>query len=1040
MYQDGNGSITRHALSLLWVLLVPAVALAQDAVQPAGEEKARDEIIVTGSRIPEPNLVSTSPILVVGAEEIKISGKNDVSDILQQLPQVFNNSLGQGLGNTTSGLTTAGGVANADLRGLGPQRTLVLINGRRLGPGSPNTAIQSPSPDLDQIPGRLVERVDVVTGGASATYGSDAIAGVINFIMKKDFEGLEFDASYGFNQHNNDNSFVQSLARDFGADPEDGSVTDGGDRSFDILFGTNSADGRANITGYLSYQDKDPVASGQRDFGSCQVNADTDDDGVPTGTVSCGGSSNSNRFQPKSGPNGDDPTAVFNVFGNQFTPFGDEDTTPPSAFNSQQFIYINRDYERYSAGVIGHYDINEHVKPYAEFGFMNDRTTQFIAPSALFRGSNPLTGDGNYQINCSNPLLSAQQQGILCSPADIAADAANLGPGGSGVPVLASVEIGRRNIEGGGRSSEFEHTNYRAVFGATGEITEGWNYDLYGQYYYTTLYTSNNQYLDFQKITNALQVTSDADGNPVCISGGTCVPYNIFQDGGVTNDQVNYLYTNGTAYGTTRLGTYHFDVTGQLGQYGVQLPTASDGVAVNFGFEKRHERTDFAPDAAELSGNLSGFGGASVAINQGVIVDELFIETRIPLVQNRPGIVDLTVDAGYRNSDYDTSGAEDTYKLGFQYTPVPGARLRASYNRAIRAPSIIELFNPPSVGQIGIGEDPCAPTFDANNVLVPATATLAQCLQTVRPDQAAAFTAAYGNGGTDNQIQQGTASQLAQLTGGNVNLTPEIADTYSFGLSITPELVPQFTGSIDYFNIKLENGIGTLPAGPILNCPFTGNPIFCSQQLRQPITFTLNGATVAGGGYLLQNNQNIAEQTFSGIDLQLAYDLELPSSWGSIDFALAGSYMLENSTITDPGSPSFDCTGLFGSTCQTVNPEWRHVLRTTWQTPRAVTAALTWRYIGPVDQDNNDPNPVLNNSSFAGFDSFNASIASRTYWDLAATYNPLENVEFRAGINNLLDRDPPLVTSEIVSGGAANTYETYDYLGRQIFVGVTVKL
>ena len=1036
----GNCSIAWRRLWTLCALLLPGIALAQAVAPSAARDRPEDEIIVTGSRIPEPNLVSVSPIEVVSAEEIKISGKNDVSDILVLLPQVFNNSLGQGLGNTTSGLTTPGGVANADLRGLGPQRTLVLVNGRRLGAGSPNTAIQSPAPDLDQIPTRLIERVDVVTGGASATYGSDAIAGVINFIMRRDFEGLEIDATYGFNQHDNDNDAAQSVARDAGFEPNTGSTTDGDNRSVNLLFGMNSADGQGNLTGYLGYQDMDPVTSGKRDFGTCQVDKDTDDDGVPTGTVSCGGSSNSNYFQPKSGPNGLDPEAVYNVFGNNFTPFGEEDTTPPAFFNSQQFINMSRDYQRYSGGLLGHYDISEHVKPYVEFGFMNDRTTQEIAPSALFRQSNPLTLDGNYQVNCSNPFLSAQQQGILCSPEDIAADAANLGPGGSGVPVLASVEIGRRNVEGGGRSSDFEHTNYRAVVGATGDIVEGWNYDAYGQYYYTQLYTANNKYLDFQKITNALQATTDADGNVVCLSGGTCVPYNIFEEGGVSPDQVNYLTTTGTAYGTTRLGTFHFDVTGQLGQYGIQLPTAAEEVAVNFGFERRNEVTRFAPDAAELSGLLSGFGGASAAIDEGVWVNELFIETRVPLIQDRPGIVDLTVDAGYRDSDYETTGKEGTYKFGVQYTPVAGTRLRGSYNTAIRAPSIIELFNPQTVGQIGIGADPCAPTLDADNNLVPATATLAQCLNTVRPDQAAAFTAAYGNGGTTNQIPQGTASQLAQSQGGNTELTPEKADTYSIGLTITPEVLPQFSASIDYFHIKIEDGIGTLPAGVILNgCPTSGDPVFCSQLLRQPVTFGLNGASVENGGYIVQTNQNIAEQIFSGIDIQLGYGLEL-ATLGSVNFELAGSYMLKNETTSYPGATSYDCTGLFGLTCQTVNPEWRHVLRTTWNMPWNASAALTWRYMDPVKQDNNQSNPVLQNSSYAGFDSFNNRIPSYSYFDVAATYNPLENVELRAGISNLFDNDPPLVSSEIISGGAANTYETYDLFGRQIFLGFTVKL
>jgi len=206
--------------------LVGAQAIAQS--QPAAEPKdTMDEVIVTGSRIASPNATSTSPVQVVTREDMQVSGKHDITDIISQMPQNFTNDLGQDLGNRTPGLTTAGGVATADLRGLGPNRTLVLVNGRRLGIGSPYTFIQSPAPDLDQIPAALVERVEVLTGGASATYGSDAIAGVINFIMKKNFEGVQVDASFGGNWHDNHSSYTQQAQVDAGGSPLTGESTDG---------------------------------------------------------------------------------------------------------------------------------------------------------------------------------------------------------------------------------------------------------------------------------------------------------------------------------------------------------------------------------------------------------------------------------------------------------------------------------------------------------------------------------------------------------------------------------------------------------------------------------------------------------------------------------------------------------------------------------------------------------------------------------------------------------------------------------------------
>ncbi|HKD55049.1 MAG TPA: TonB-dependent receptor plug domain-containing protein, partial [Steroidobacteraceae bacterium] len=263
-----RGLVRALALATLAGCL-PALAQQQTAAeQPAATV---EEVVVTGSRIAAPNATSTSPIQVISAQSIQTTGKTDISDVITQLPQNFNNSLGQDLGNGTSGLTTAGGVATADLRGLGPNRTLVLVDGRRLGQGSPYTAIQSPAPDLDQIPSGLVERVEVVTGGASAAYGSDAIAGVINFILKRNFQGFQIDGQFNENWHNNGNTDVQNLVREFGGTPATGSIRDGRQRNWDMLMGTNFADGNGNITAYLSYRHADAVPASDRDFGGCQL-------------------------------------------------------------------------------------------------------------------------------------------------------------------------------------------------------------------------------------------------------------------------------------------------------------------------------------------------------------------------------------------------------------------------------------------------------------------------------------------------------------------------------------------------------------------------------------------------------------------------------------------------------------------------------------------------------------------------------------------------------------------------------------------------
>jgi iron complex outermembrane recepter protein len=1030
------GHLSRLAArALLAMSLMPGLAplaFSQSTPAAAGAEVGLAEIVVTGSRIALPNLTSTSPIQVVTAKDIETSGKIDVSDVLLQMPQNINNSFSD-FNNRTSALTVAGGLATADLRGLGPQRTLVLVNGRRLGSADANTANPNPAPDLDQIPTALIERIDVVTGGASATYGSDAIAGVINFVMKRNFDGFQVSGQLGENWHSQHNSLTQNLEREDGITPPTGDIHDGKNKTFDLIYGASLAEGKGNVTAYFTYLQADPVPSGNRDFGDCQLNAKRDAAGSAYTGAFCSGSGNSNYYQLGGGG------PIYSVLGNQFVPRGSVATNPPAVFNSQPYIYNGRDDLRYTAGFMAHVDVSDSIKPYAEFGFMNDRTDQKIAPSALFSGANPLdpTGNGNYNVNCDNPLLSAQQASILCTPAQLAYVAANPGTpctftatGAS--PNCANVNIGRRNIEGGARESYYEHNNYRAVVGAQGDLGTAWKYDAYGQYYYTTFFNINKQYLNFTGITNALQVKGTA-ANPVCISGTPCVPYNIFSDGGVTPAALQYLYLNGSAYGSNSQRIAHADVTGDLGKYGFKSPFASDGFSVNVGYEHRAEQQGFDPDSGEQSGLLSGFGGAAAPIHQGFHVSEEFIEFGGALVQDKPGVANLLVDTGFRHSDYSTTGSVNTGKFEVQYQPVTDIRVRGSFQRAIRAPNLIELYNPAIVGLVAAGEDPCAPSAFTGLIV----ATLQQCMRT-------GVTAAQYNSGS---IPQGTGSQLSQLLGGNLQLKPEKADTYSVGVTFTPASVPGLSASIDYYQIKLTDEITAIPPALLLQeCLNSGDSFFCSKIVRNVANGGLTGSTIEGGGYFVQTALNIGAQTLDGIDLQGTYRQPLPDGFGSLSFALNGALLLKSQTQPFPGGPSYNCAGLFGVICATVDPRWRHNLRTTWAMPWSLELAATWRFIGKVSLDNNDPNPLLYGHTYRNsktgapaFNYFDARIPNFSYLDLAATWHAYKGIEIRAGINNVLDKDPPLVTSEITGSGANNTYETYDTLGRQLFVAFTAR-
>ncbi|HVO23940.1 MAG TPA: TonB-dependent receptor [Candidatus Margulisiibacteriota bacterium] len=1013
--------LTPHSVRIV------AAAPGPSAPPPPGVEKSQPttpEVTVTGSRIPVPaSITATSPIQIVTAQEILLSGHTDTVDVLGTLPQMTISSAAD-FGNHSNPAATAGGFTTADLRGLGPQRTVVLVNGRRLGLGDPNTANPTPAPDLDQVPLAMVKRVEVLTGGASATYGSDAIAGVVNFILKDDLQGVQIDGQYGSAVHTQHDAYLQSLEAAEGSAPPSGTVVDGRRRDVAVLAGSGFHDGDGHVTGYFIYQSQAPVYGADRDYADCPFHSTNSLTQVPTDTgVTCFLSGQSNAFVTDAGL-GD----AYSVVGNQFVPWPAAGSVPPARFNPAPYYTLQRQDTRYQAGLLAHVEVGRAARPYLEFSFMEDRSDTQIAPDGLFLTNNPLTVDGTYRVNCSNPLLSAQEANILCTPAQIADDKAH--PGSAS----ADVDIGRRNVEGGGRHSSYEHRNYRVVAGMDGRLGSAWSYDAYGLYYYTSLYQEERNFLNWAAINNALEVTSDPSGHPVCISRGSCVPYNIFASGAVTQQQLAYLYSTGTDGGANSEQIVEADVTGQLGRYGLSAPWTHEGVAVNAGLEHRTDTLSFAPDAVELSGDLVGWGVAAVAIDQRVSVNEGFIEVRVPVAQDQPLINDLTIDAGYRYSVYSTAGTANTYKFDLQFAPVTDLRLRASYDHVIRAPNLIELYTPLSyTPSVFIDTDPCAPT---NHGATHAAASLSQCMHTgVTATQ-------YGNGlgpavGGTNTIVQ-CAIGCGVVAGGNPQLAPETADTWSVGLTFTPTGLPTLTGSVDYFHIHLKGEIGTVPESVTLQqCLTTGDPVLCSQIVRTPAG-ALSGASLADGGYILANAVNTGAALVSGADVQLNYRQALPGRWGEVSVSLTGSWLQHHASTPYRSAPSYDCAGLFGATCLngSVNPTWRHILRVNWETRWNMLLSAQWRFIGSTEFDNNSPQPLLQNEEEGFYDPVLTRIPNYSYLDLSAVWAVTRHAQVRVGANNVFDKDPPFVPLE-VSGAAGNlnTFPAYDVLGRTLFMG-----
>jgi iron complex outermembrane recepter protein len=991
---------------------IQTLTAAADATADTTSGTQVTEIVVTGSRIPQPNLTSVSPIQAVGHQEFQLEGHTDVIDLLNSLPQNFQNNT-EDFSNTTNPLTSPGGISTADLRGLGPQRTLVLVNGRRLGIGDPNTGDTNPAPDLDQIPVALIDHVEVLTGGASSTYGSDAVAGVVNFIMKTDFEGLQLDGTAGIDQHTQHDSTAQGLLSAAG-DKIPGDKWDGQNTDFSVIFGANAPDGKGNVTGYFEFKNTDPVLEGDRDYSACDLVK------LDSGSL-CTGSANSNLFEPTTGPQAN--TGAFSVVGNQFVNFPAKGSVPPSYFNSNDYEYLSRQDTRYLGGFFAHYDIADWAQPYAEFSFMDDKSHSQIAPSALFLGGGP--DNGTYDISCTNPMLSAQEATMLCGA----------GPYTAGE--TGSTFIGRRNIEGGGREADFDHTNFRYVLGMKGDLTDAWHYDAYGSYYTTSLYNANSNYLSLANVANALNVVQGPGGlqcaSAAAVTAG-CVPFNIFAQGGVTQAAENYLLETGTSHGTIEEAIFEGDLTGDLGKYGIKSPWADDGVGLSMGIDNRWDHLVFEPDQAELSGDLSGFGGASVAVNNAISVQEEYFETRVPIAQKQPFAYDLSLEGGYRYSDYSTSGGVSTYKIGGEWAPIQDIRFRASYDRAIRAASIIEAYSPDTVTNTSVvSVDACAPTAAG-----PATATLAQCERT------GVTAAEYGNGGSTDTIKQCPAGQCATLLGGNAALKPEVSDTYSIGATVQPSMLKGFTGSIDYWDIKIAGEISNVPLSTSYQNCLNGVDIstFCPNIVRTGLG-NLFGTTIAGGGYIIGTNANLAAAEASGIDFQGDYHLALEDvgvqGMGSLSFHFVGTYQLSNKTQSLVSSPTYDCSGLFGPTCNTFDPVWRHEFRLTWNTPWNILASLSWRYIGSASFDSNSTQPGLAGTFETAFDHVNATLPAVNYLDLAGAWRVNSTLTVRAGVNNILDQDPPTLDDDITGSGSPNTYPSYDLLGRQLFVSATAK-
>ena len=972
------------ATGLALSLMAAQSVYAQTAASPDAAQKA-EKIEVTGTRIPPPNLEGASPVTVIDASSIKTDGVRSVENLLNNLPQVFADQ-GANVSNGSSGTATV------NLRNLGANRTLVLVNGRRLPAGSPGTV----AADLNQIPAALIKRVEILTGGASAIYGSDAVAGVVNFIMNNKFEGVQVSLNQSFYNHKQQNPDgiadiirTRSLTNPANFQVPGNKSSDGNIFDANILMGSNFAGGKGNATVFFGYKKEDALLQSERDFSSCGLSASTNPTTAKS-VIVCGGSSTSasGRF--------------FNLNnGRSFTPADTAGTarayaTATDAYNFNPTNHYQRPSETYSFSSFANYDINENVKLYSEFSFHNYNTVAQIAPGGVF------FTDNIYTISAQNPLLSASFRTALglVNPTD-----------------TTDIYLGRRNVEGGGRTSTFTNTSYRTLVGVKGDVGN-WNYDAFMQTSKVNGTAVVGNYFSRSRIVLAMDAVRDpVTGNTVCrsnLTGGnpTCVPYNPWRLGGVTPAQLAYLQVPGNATGATQQSIQGANISSDLGAYGIKLPAAKNGVGVSFGVERRTEKLDNNTDQPTRDGDLSGAGGPNKGISGAKFtVQEIFAEVRAPLIEGAPMADLLSVNGSYRNSDYDKPSARtNTYGLGIEWAPISQFKVRGSYQQAVRAPNLIELYTAIGLGLYD-GADPCeGPT---------PTATQAACARSGLP------AALYG------RVAENATTQYVGLFGGNVNLRPETAKSNTLGIVATP--LKNLSVTVDFYDIKVQDTISAVPATTTLaNCLATGLPVNCSAIQRSPQGTLYSQLS----SFIVANNVNIGALKTSGVDIGFNYVHKI-DSYGSVTVNFLGTRLQKLEVEPVKGAGSYDCAGLFGLTCGTPSPKWRHKARASWATPWSVDLALTWRFMGGVDIDTSSSAPLLSKPTFGAVD---APLSERNYFDLAGAWQITKQLNLSGGINNLFDKDPPLTRNTGTGFGNGNTFpQVYDALGRRFFLNAAYK-
>ena len=925
------------------------------------------DVVVTGSRIRRTDLTNASPVTVVNQEEFKLSGAVNVESVMNTLPQVIP-------GSTGFSNNPGGGVATLNLRGLGENRNIVLVNGRRYMFYDTSQIV-----DLNTIPAFLISNVDVLTGGASAIYGSDAIAGVVNFKLRTDVQGIEVGSQY--------------------------SITERGDgRRWDsyVALGSDFADGRGHITAYGEYYKRDSIFQGARSF-SQRALGDGTVNGAP-GLVPLGSPSVPNgRFYVNpttttiggvAYARGSGSLSANSTLGQYYTgPNTSRPFTTADYYNYAPDNYLQVPQERWLTGAYANYEINEHFNPYLEVSYVNNRVDNELAATPI---------SGTFGIRIDNPYLSAADAASIAAinQQQLAINAATLAQNPSATlpytPGIVNVGLASRTNAVSSRRQLDDRSAFRALIGMTGEITNGLTYDAY----YSYARTRNGQ-VQYGNISRAA-FTAELLANRL----------NIFGPGQIAAEEAQAIGITTQNTDISELQVAQASVSGNLFDLGL----GGGAVAFALGGEYRSVSSQFIPDQALSSGDVVGFNGGDPT-QGGYNVKEIFGELSVPLLGGRPFFQRLELHGAGRYSDYSLRGVGGvwTYTGDVTWAPVRDFTVSGTYSRAVRAPNVAELFGGQANG-FPNATDPCATAGAQNNATL-----VSLCTATGVP---------AGAIGTGRALQPST--QIEGLFGGNANLSQEVSDTYTVKATFSPRFLPGFNISADYFNIKIDNVVTSLGGGVggILNLCYNviqdADSIYCRAIARNA------DGTIQNPTFVTATNANAASLRTSGIDLTADYTQQLGfgmfGNASKLNASFLGTWTKNNDFAPVAGQDPYYCAGNFGvNYCGSPQSTFKWTSRLSL-IDGPLTSSLRWRHLSGVKADS------IENGGEDPADLAVPRLRAKDYLDLAFSFDLTDQYNLSFGVNNIGDVKPQLIGSDQQQ---ANTYPgVYDVLGRDYYVAV----